>query len=507
MTPVVAMRNITKEFSAGGRTVVANDGVDLTVKKGEIHAVVGENGAGKTTLMNVLYGMFSPDEGHIEINGERVMFDNPRDAIAHRIGMVHQHFMLVPSLSVLRNVVLGYEPTNAGVIDEEAAERSIRQLSDEYGLDIEPEWVISDLSVGVQQRCEILKVLYRGAEILILDEPTAVLTPQETRDLFRAMRSLVDRGATILFITHKLREVIEATDVVTVMRDGHVVGTMETKDTSEQEIARLMVGRELNIEVPEHKEETLETVFEVQDLNCLDDRGLHAVRGVSFRVGAGEIVGIAGVARNGQEELAEALIGAREIESGRVLLDGQDISGLEPRSIKELGVGHIPDDRYEEGCAKEASTWKNIIMAKHYRPPLAGKLWIDVNKARDYSMDLINRYDVRTSDQNLPIGSLSGGNIQKAIVAREMSLAQKLLIAEQPSRGIDIGASNYIHRQLVKMRDKGLGILLISMDLQEILLLSSRILVMYEGKIQGECHPAETSEEELGLLMAGVDPD
>ncbi len=497
------MQGITKKFE-GERTVIANNNVDLLVEQGSIHAIVGENGAGKSTLMNVLYGLLKPDSGRIEINGKEVTIASPRKAIDLGIGMVHQHFMLVPSLTIAENVILGYEPHKFGLVDEKSAKASVSDLSKTYGLNVDPIWRVQNTSVGIQQRAEILKVLYRGARILILDEPTAVLTPQETRELFAAMRNLVNQGATILFITHKLHEVLEISDHVTVMRDGKVVGDLKTSDTSEKELAQLMVGRELEMKFPPRPVTDDQVVLDIQDLHCDDDRGLPAVRGVSLQIHKGEVVGIAGVARNGQEELAEAIMGDRPITQGKIFFGEKEITSSHTRTIKEMGCGHIPDDRYKEGCAKEASVRENLIMGTHYKKPLAGAFWISWKEVIKFTDSLIDSYDVRTVDPDLPIISLSGGNVQKAIVAREMSMAKDLLIAEQPSRGIDIGATNYIHHQILQMRDKGGAVLLISMELSEILLLSTRILVMYEGKVVGERKPEDTSEEELGLMMAGI---
>jgi ABC-type uncharacterized transport system ATPase subunit len=504
LSPAVSMRNISKTFHGGERPVAANNQVDLTVEKGEIHAIVGENGAGKTTLMNILYGLVKPDEGEIEIDGRRVDITGPKIAIQNGIGMVHQHFMLVPSLTIAENIVLGMEPSRAGVVDTKAAQAAVVKLASTYGLKVDPNWRVRDCSVGIQQRTEILKVLYRGARLLILDEPTAVLTPQEIHELFAAMRHLTEQGTTILFITHKLREVLEVSNNVTVMRDGRVVGRLPTAEASENQLARLMVGRELLMDVHARPRGNGTVVLDVQNLMVEDDLGLPAVRGVSFQVRSGEIVGVAGVARNGQEILAEALMGQRPVASGKVYLSGQDITGWETRRIREGGCGHVPDDRYGEGCAKQASIINNLLMGWHYRPPLAGSFWINQAKADAFAKQLIEQYDVRTSDPSLPIISLSGGNVQKAIVAREMSLAKNLMIAEQPSRGIDVGATEYIYQQIGQLRDKGAGVLLFSNELSEVLQLSTRILVMYEGRIVGERRPDETSEEDLGLLMAGI---
>ena len=504
--PAIEMRHITKTFPGLYRTIVANSQVDLTVQKGEFHVIVGENGAGKSTLMNVLYGLLSPDEGQIFLNGEPVSITSPKVAIDLGIGMIHQHFMLVPSFTVGENVVLGHEPTKASLLDQKAVRNQVRAISEDLKLDVDPDALILDCSVGVQQRVEIIKALYRGAKILILDEPTAVLTPQETDVLFAALKKLCISGSTVIMITHKLPEVMAAADRVTVMRDGEVVGRFERDELSEHVLAETMTGRNLSLDrlprAATHKDR--QAVLETVDLQCSDDRGLPAARGVSFRLYEGEILAIAGVAHNGQEELAEAIAGQRRVTAGNVLFQGHEITNLPVRKIRRLGIGHIADDRYGEGCARQASVTKNMIMAAHNRPPLGNWFSINMKAVRSWTREQIVKYDIRLDHPDIPILSLSGGNVQKAIVAREISMTTHCLIAEQPSRGIDIGATEAIYERIRDLRDAGIGILLISMDLPEVMRLADRILVMFNGRIVGERRPEETSQSDLGLLMAGV---
>lgn len=504
MTASVELRSVTKVFRNVDTEIVANDRVSLTARPGEIHAIVGENGAGKTTLMNILYGLLQPDEGEILIGGSSVKIANPAAAISLGIGMVHQHFMLVPSFSVAENVVLGYEPGRGPFVSREEIYKTVERLCADHNLNVDPRQITNDCSVSVKQVVEILKVLYRGARIIILDEPTAVLTPQESEDLFRALRSLAERGACILFISHRLREVIRLADTVTVMRNGRSVATLRASDSSESELASLMVGKEVLEQEFSPAPMVGDVILGVRNLVCRDSRGVPVVNGVSFEVRAGEIVGIAGMARNGQEELAEALMGLRQIESGRILIKGQDVTGRSTRYLRNLGVGHIPDDRYVDGVAKQASVTRNLIMGRHDVPPLSRLSWFNMKEVRQYSQSLIERFDVVASDPNAPIISLSGGNVQKAVVARELTNSTHLLICEQPTRGVDIASSSFIHRQLMDRRDEGAGILLISMDLAEVLKLATRVLIMCKGKIVGEVRPWETNEAEIGLMMAGL---
>jgi len=504
LSNVVILENISKTFRSGEQVVVANNHVNLEVEEGKIHAIVGENGAGKTTLMNILYGLEKPDSGRIEVRGHEEIILNPRKAISLGIGMVHQHFMLVPELTIAENIVLGDEPQRNGFFNPKKAISEVEEMVKRYRLFVDPKAEIRNVPVGIQQRTEILKVLYRGANILILDEPTAVLTPQETKELFIAIKKLVNVGTTILFITHKLREVMEISDKITVMRNGEVVGNLITKNTSESELANLMVGYQLEIRRTKKPTVNQDVILNVNRIKCLNSRGLLAVNDISFELCKGEILGIAGISNNGQEELAEALMGLRKIISGSIEFKGKDITNNNTRSIKEMGCGHIPDDRYAEGCALQATIRENLISENYYKNPLSGKFWMNKPQIIKFTNNLIHTYDVRTLDPDISMASLSGGNIQKAIVAKEMTIAKDLLIAEQPSRGIDIGATTNIHQEIMNMRNRGCGILLISTELSEILFLSTRILVIFEGKIVGECKPDETTEEELGLLMAGV---
>ena len=496
----VVMKGIVKRFPG----VLANDHVDLFVRKGEIHAVVGENGAGKTTLMNQLYGLLHPDEGEIYVFGKKVHFRGPRDAIRHGIGMVHQHFMLVDNLTVAENVVLGSETKKGGFLfDLREARRRVKELSEKYGLYVDVDAKIEDIPVGMQQRVEIIKTLYRGAEILIFDEPTAVLTPQETEELFEVMRRLKKAGKTMIFISHKLNEVMEISDNITVMRLGKVTANLVTKETNPREIARAMVGRDVVLRVEKKPHEPKEVVFEVEDLWVKDNRGLDAVRGVSFKVRAGEIVGIAGVAGNGQSELAEAITGLRKIEKGKVKLLGQDVTGLDPRSLRNMGLTHIPEDRHKYGMILQYPAYYNMILGKHWWEPYSIRGFLNHPAIIEDSKRLFEEFDVRPRNVNMLGANFSGGNQQKIVVAREISSKPKFIVVAQPTRGLDVGAIEFIHKTILKLREQDIAILLISMELEEIFSLSDRILVMYEGQIMGEVRPEETTVEEVGLMMAG----
>jgi general nucleoside transport system ATP-binding protein len=498
----VDMRHITKKFPL----VLANDDVNFTVQQGEIHALVGENGAGKSTLVNILYGLLRPDKGTILISGQGVHLSDPGDAIRLGIGMVHQHFMLIPPFTVAENVVLGREPSFAGIVDKSRANQIVRELSEQYGLKVDPTAKVETLSVGIEQRIEIIKVLYRGAEILILDEPTAVLTPQEVDELFEIMRSLKDQGKTIIFITHKLQEVMAVSDAVTVMRRGKVIGTVCIQDTSRQEIATMMVGRQVLFRIQRTQADPGKIALTVRDLNALNNKNLPALRDISFAVRQGEILGIAGVEGNGQSELVEVLTGLRRAQSGRVELNGHVITNCTPRMIREKGTCHIPEDRHRRGLVLDFSVAQNMVLGIHYRAPYVRNVLLDViNLApiRDKAKRLLQEFDIRPSDQENPAGNLSGGNQQKVIVAREFDQNPKLLIAAQPTRGIDVGSIEFIHQRLLQARDNGKAVLLISADLEEILSLSDRIAVMYEGRIAGILDPAEATEARLGLMMTG----
>jgi simple sugar transport system ATP-binding protein len=499
----VEMRNISKQFPL----VMANDDVTFTVQLGEIHALVGENGAGKSTLVNILYGLLRPDSGTIAVNGKTVHFSGPGDAIYRGIGMVHQHFMLIPPLTVAENVVLGQEPSKRGFVDIARANKIVQELSDQYGLRVDPAAKVETLSVGIEQRIEIIKVLYRGAEILILDEPTAVLTPREVEELFEILRSLKNQGKTIIFITHKLQEVMVVSDTVTVMRRGKVVGTVPTEDTTRQEIATMMVGRQVLFRVERTQAEPGEVVLTVKDLNALDNKDLPALRGISFSVREGEILGIAGVEGNGQTELVEVLTGLRKAQSGKVELNGEAITNDSPRLIRERGTSHIPEDRRRRGLVLDFSVAQNLVLGIHYRKPFVrhlGLAVINFGPIREKAERLLQEFDIRPPDQENLAGNLSGGNQQKVIVARELDQNPKLLIAAQPTRGIDVGSIEFIHQRLLQARNKGKAVLLISADLEEILSISDRIAVMYEGQIVGTLDPQEATEERLGLMMTGA---
>ncbi|MCP4628944.1 MAG: ABC transporter ATP-binding protein [bacterium] len=496
------MRHITKKFPL----VLANDDVNFIVEQAEIHALVGENGAGKSTLVNILYGLLRPDKGSILINGQAVRLSDPGDAINLGIGMVHQHFMLIPPFTVAENVVLGREPSNGGVVDISRANRIVRELSEQYGLKVDPTAKVETLSVGIEQRIEIIKVLYRGAEILILDEPTAVLTPKEVDELFDIMRSLKDQGKTIIFITHKLHEVMAIADAVTVMRRGKVVGAIAVKDTSRQEIATMMVGRQVLFRVQRTQADPGETVLTVENLNALDNKKLPALRDISFGIREGEILGIAGVEGNGQSELVEVLTGLRQAQSGRVELNGQVFTNYTPRMIREKGICHIPEDRHRRGLVLDFSVAQNMVLGIHYRTPFVRNMLLDVinfGPIREKAQRLLQEFDIRPPDQGNPAGNLSGGNQQKVIVAREFDQNPKLLIAAQPTRGIDVGSIEFIHQRLLQARDDSKAVLLISADLEEILSISDRIAVMYEGRIVGILDPAEATEARIGMMMTG----
>ncbi|HEY1916374.1 MAG TPA: ABC transporter ATP-binding protein [Streptosporangiaceae bacterium] len=494
------LRGITKRFGS----LVANDHIDLTVAAGEIRGLLGENGAGKTTLMNVLYGLIQPDEGEIRVDGKKVTIRSPKDAINARIGMVHQHFMLVPVFTVAENVILGVEPTRGGVLlDHRRARREVRELSERYGLEVNPDARIEDLPVGAQQRVEIIKALLRQASVLILDEPTAVLTPNETEDLFRIMRELRTGGRSIVFISHKLKEVQAIADNITVIRRGQVVGE-RPPSTSDGDLAALMVGRPVELRVTKEAAKPGEVVLDVGDLTVADDAaasGRGVVDNLSFQVRGGEILGIAGVQGNGQTELCEALMGLRPA-AGAVRLDGKDISHASPRDRLRAGIGYIPEDRQQDGIVKSFSVADNLVLDTYDRPPNAHGIAMDLGKIHEQARALVREFDVRTSSIDTPVGTLSGGNQQKVILAREVGRKVRLLIASQPTRGLDVGSIEFVHRRIVAERDQGTAVIIISSELDEIYALSDRIAVMYEGKITG-FRPPTVPVAELGLLMAG----
>lgn len=501
MEPVLELRGITKSFPG----VLANDDIDLTLNDGEILALLGENGAGKTTLMNILYGLYTQDAGEIVIRGKSVDIHDPNDAIQQGIGMVHQHFMLVPVFTVTENVMLGVESTNvAGFLNREAAADRIREISERFGLRVDPDARVEDLPVGVQQRVEIIKVLYREADILILDEPTAVLTPQEVDELFAVIGSLVDRGKSVIFITHKLKEVLSISDRIAVLRDGRLVGVTTPQEASEESLAEMMVGREVLLEVQKTPAEPEGIVLDVQNLRVFDDRDLIAIDGVSFHVRSGEILGVAGVQGNGQTELVEALTGLREVESGRIITLGQDSTHATPRKIRELGTAHVPEDRQQDGLVLSFPVAENLLLNTYYEPPFAHGITLRHEAIENAAAVRVEQFDVRTPSIFVPTSNLSGGNQQKVIVAREFSRPIKLLIASQPTRGLDVGSIEYIHKRIIEKRDEGAGVLLVSPELDEVMSLSDRIAVMYEGKIVTVMPAQEATKEKLGLLMAGV---
>jgi simple sugar transport system ATP-binding protein len=501
--PVLAMRGITKRFPG----VLANDRVDFELRRGEVHALLGENGAGKSTLMSVLYGLYHPDEGQIVLNGTEVSIGSPRDAIDLGIGMVHQHFMLIPVMTVTENIVLGVEPRHVGAfLDHAAARERVLDLSKSFGLAVDPDARIDKITVGQQQRVEIIKALYRKAEILILDEPTAVLTPQEATELFAILERLRQDGLSIIFISHKLNEVLEIADRITVLRRGKLVETVQAAGTTEAELARRMVGREVLLQVDKAPAEPGETLLEVQDLHAFDDRGLEAVRGVSFTVRRGEIVAIAGVDGNGQTQLIEALTGLRGSTSGRVEIAGVDVTGSSVHKILGAGVGHIPEDRQKRGLVLEFNLAENFALHDFDRQPNARFGWLRPGRLLTRAARLVKEFDVRGGGPRTPAGSLSGGNQQKVVVAREVDSDPRVLIAAQPTRGLDVGAIEFVHRRLVEERDEGRAVLLISLELDEVLSMADRILVMYEGRIVGEYTP-DVAEEELGFAMLGGTTD
>lgn len=503
MTNVLELHGITKRFPG----VLANDKIDITLRQGKILALLGENGAGKSTLMNILYGLYKPDEGKILVRGREVEIEGPNDAIAQGIGMVHQHFMLVPVMTVTENVMLGVEPVRGGVfLDREKVAKRIKEISDQYGLEVDPHAYIKDLPVGIQQRVEIIKVLYRAADILILDEPTAVLTPQEVEGLFKIIATLIKAGKSIIFITHKLKEVLAVADDITVLRLGTVVGSIKPEDATSEILATMMVGRDVNLVVQKTAAMPAEAVLDVKDLYVRDERQHLTVQGVSFDVRKGEVMGVAGVQGNGQTELVYALTGLLPLESGTIQLLGEPIRHATPRDILERGVAHIPEDRQRHGLILSFPIHDNLMLCTYYKDPFAKGISLQSAPIFKNAEELVEQYDVRTPSIYVNAGTLSGGNQQKVIVAREFSRPIELLIASQPTRGLDVGSIEYIHNQIIKKRDEGTGVLLVSSELDEILALSDRIAVMYKGRIMDILDADKTSKEQLGLLMAGVHP-
>ena len=501
MPPLLELRGITKRFPG----VLANDSIDLELNEGEILALLGENGAGKTTLMNVLYGLYTPDEGEILVHGEKVDIHGPHDAIDMGIGMVHQHFMLVPVFTVTENVMLGVESIKNGLfLDRKIASQRIEEISAQFGLEVDPQVMVEDLSVGAQQRVEIIKVLYRQADILIFDEPTAVLTPQEVEELFKVIHSLVDQGKSLIFITHKLNEVLEIADRIMVLRNGKVVGSTTPAEATTASLANMMVGREVLLEIKKPPAKYGEVILDVKNLRVHDDRHLVAVEDVSFQVQAGEILGVAGVQGNGQTQLVEALTGLREIEDGEVEILGIKTTNFSPREITEIGTAHVPEDRQTDGLVLSFPVADNLVLNTYYQPPFSKGMNLKPNAIEEAASERVRAFDIRTPSIFIPVSNLSGGNQQKVIVAREFSRPIKLLIASQPTRGLDVGSIEYIHSQIIKKRNEGCAVLLVSPELDEVMSLSDRVAVMFAGKFIAILSEEEVTRERCGLLMAGI---
>ncbi|VQF74203.1 ABC transporter ATP-binding protein [Streptococcus pneumoniae] len=496
---VIEMRDITKVF--GG--FVANDKINLHLRKGEIHALLGENGAGKSTLMNMLAGLLEPTSGEIAVNGQVVNLDSPSKAASLGIGMVHQHFMLVEAFTVAENIILGSELTKNGVLDIAGASKEIKALSERYGLAVDPSAKVADISVGAQQRVEILKTLYRGADILIFDEPTAVLTPSEIDELMAIMKNLVKEGKSIILITHKLDEIRAVSDRVTVIRRGKSIETVEIAGATNADLAEMMVGRSVSFKTEKQASKPKEVVLSIKDLVVNENRGVPAVKNLSLDVRAGEIVGIAGIDGNGQSELIQAITGLRKVESGSIELKGDSIVGLHPRQITELSVGHVPEDRHRDGLILEMMISENIALQTYYKEPHSKNGILNYSNITSYAKKLMEEFDVRAASELVPAAALSGGNQQKAIIAREIDRDPDLLIVSQPTRGLDVGAIGYIHKRLIEERDNGKAVLVVSFELDEILNVSDRIAVIHDGKIQGIVSPETTNKQELGVLMAG----
>lgn len=496
---VIEMREITKIFGQ----FVANDKINLHLRRGEIHALLGENGAGKSTLMNMLAGLLEPTSGEIAVNGQVVKLDSPSKAASLGIGMVHQHFMLVEAFTVAENIILGSEITKNGVLDIKKAIQEIKELSEKYGLAVDPSAKIEDISVGAQQRVEILKTLYRGADILIFDEPTAVLTPAEIDELMIIMKNLVKEGKSIILITHKLDEIRAVSDRVTVIRRGKSIETVEIAGATNQDLAEMMVGRSVSFTTEKNPPQPREVILSIKYLVVNENRGIPAVKNLSLDVRAGEIVGIAGIDGNGQSELIQAITGLRKVKSGTINIKGKDVVGLPPRKITEMKVSHVPEDRHRDGLVLDLTISENIALQTYYKEPLSKNGILNYTNIHNYARKLMEEFDVRAANDYVPASALSGGNQQKAIIAREVDRDPDLLIVSQPTRGLDVGAIEYIHKRLIGERDKGKAVLVVSFELDEILNLSDRIAVIHDGKIQGIVTPAETNKQELGILMAG----
>ncbi|WP_342600736.1 ABC transporter ATP-binding protein [Psychrobacillus sp. FSL H8-0483] len=499
MDYVIEMLGIRKEFGS----FVANDNITLQLKKGEIHALLGENGAGKSTLMNVLFGLYQPEAGEIKVKGKTVQITDPNVANKLGIGMVHQHFMLVENFTVTENIILGNELTKAGIINIKEAAKKIQKLSEMYGLDVDPNAKIEDISVGMQQRVEILKTLYRGADILIFDEPTASLTPQEIHELIQIMKRLIKEGKSIILITHKLKEIMDVSDRVTVIRKGEGIGTVITTETNPNELASLMVGRQVEFKTIKGEANPTVDALIIKDLVVTDYRGIEKVKGLNLTVRKGEILGIAGIDGNGQSELIEAITGLRKSKKGSITINGQDVTNKKPRKVTEAGVGHIPQDRHKHGLVLDFPIGHNIALQTYYLDPISKNGIMNYGKVSELAQKIIKEFDVRTQGEYTPARALSGGNQQKAIIGREVTRNPELLIAALPTRGLDVGAIEFIHQRLIEQRDKGKAVLLLSFELDEVMNVSDRIAVIYDGQIVDTLLPKETSEQELGLLMAG----
>lgn len=497
----VEMKSITKKFG----DFTANDNIDLTVHKGEVHALLGENGAGKSTLMNILYGLYQPTTGEIYINGKKAEMDNPNVAISLGIGMVHQHFMLVPPFTVTENIILGMEPTKGmDKLDMETARKSVKEISERYGLYVDPDARVQDISVGMQQRVEILKALYRGAEILILDEPTAVLTPQEIKELIQIIRNLTKEGKSIILITHKLKEIKESADYCSIIRRGKYIGTVDVAESTEDDLASMMVGREVNFKVEKSDQKLGDIVLKVENLNAKDNRGIGVLNDLSLEVRRGEILGIAGVDGNGQSELVEVLTGLRKADSGVVTVDGKDVFNKTPKEVMQSGLCNIPEDRQKRGLVLDFTVAENMILQNYNKPQFAKGITLMKENITKFANELIEKFDVRPQNcGEIKARALSGGNQQKIIIAREVTNDPELLIATQPTRGLDVGAIEFVHKSLVDQRNKGKGVLLVSFELDEVMSVSDRIAVIYEGKIVGIVDAKDADENTLGLMMAG----
>jgi len=502
---IVEMLNITKEFPG----IIANDNITLKLRKGEIHALLGENGAGKSTLMSVLFGLYQPEKGEIRKNGKVVKINNPNDANALGIGMVHQHFKLVEIFTVLENIILGVEPNKMGFLEKKEARKKVMELSKKYGLMVDPDAFIEDITVGMQQRVEILKMLYRDNEILIFDEPTAVLTPQEIKELLQIMKGFAEEGKSILFITHKLNEIMEVADRCTVLRKGKYIGTVDIKDTNKEELSRMMVGRDISFKVDKKKMDAGEIVLSVKNITVPSKTHKNnAVKNISFNIKAGEIVCIAGIDGNGQTEFVNALTGLDRPSSGTITLKGKDITKASVRQRSISGMSHIPEDRHKHGLVLDYKLEENLVLQRYWQPEFQKRGFIKFDAVRKYSKKLIEKYDIRSGQGPITVvRSMSGGNQQKAIIAREIDKEHELLVAVQPTRGLDVGAIEYVHKQLVARRDAGKAVLLVSLELEEVMNVPDRILVMYEGEIVGELDPKTTTVQELGLYMSGAKRD